>query len=218
MKITNYKHILALGTGFALTGILYFWFINSSLFPEFTAWAALHKTGLFLSLVAIKIAGIVWPPLPGGILTFGSIPILGWQNAYLADLLGSIVGSTIAYFIAKSWGISFMSRIFDAGSLDKLRKIRVPRGREFEAIFIFRFFGATIVELVCYAAGLLRVRYSVFMLATIASHAAIGIPFYYFGKGLFGENGWVGPALFIGLIIVFLTLRKRYFVEEADII
>jgi uncharacterized membrane protein YdjX (TVP38/TMEM64 family) len=113
MHLKNYKQIF-LVIGFSLaTMVGYIFFLQSAYFDEFSVWAQARFILFFCMLVAIKIIGIVWPPISGGLLTLGSIPVIGWWQAYLADLIGSMIGSSMAYYIAKRWGISFMSKIFD---------------------------------------------------------------------------------------------------------
>lgn len=213
MKIQHYRHIIILVIGFVATGLGYLWFVQSAHFDVFNAWTQQHIVLFFVFLFVIKIAGIVWPPIPGGILTMGSIPLLGWQTAFAIDFAGSMAGSSIAFFIARAWGIGFMARIFDHATLEKIKHIRVPREKEFEAIFIFRFFGANIVEIICYAAGMLGVRYSRFIFASIGAHVVLGLPFYYFAESVFsGRNVSVSIAFITLAVSLFIALRKRYVV------
>src|SRR6185503_2202024 len=114
MQIKSYKQIYLLLAFTVATIVAYFWFIKSPYFDDLQTWASAHFW-LFISLlVLIKIAGIVWPPINGGLLTLGAIPVVGWLPAYLADLTGSTIGSSIAFFIARKWGLDFMRKIFDA--------------------------------------------------------------------------------------------------------
>ena len=111
MKLKTHKHVIVLIAAFAATVILYVWFLHSRYFDGFKFWSQ-NNIWLYIPLLAfMKIIGIVWPPIPGGVFTLGSIPVLGWLSAYLTDLAGSIVGSSIAFFLAKKYGQNFMKRI-----------------------------------------------------------------------------------------------------------
>lgn len=212
--MARYKHLIFLGLGMVVTLAAYLWFLQSPYFERFTDWSTAHVSLLFIVLAAIKTIGIIWPPIPGGILTFGAIPVIGWERAYLADLLGSLIGSSVAFWIARRWGMRFIENILDAETIRKIRRVKIAPKREFEALFIFRLFGGTVVEIICYAAGLLGVRYRNFLPAIFLSHIAVGVPFYYLGGGLFGEHVWISTLLFLALILVFWRLRTRYFVIE----
>ena len=119
MTVKNHKHLLALFVfGFG-TLIFYLWFIKSPHFSGFVAWSQQNIILYYFVLVVLKIVGIIWPPIPGGLLTLGSIPVLGWPLAYSADFLGSMIGSTAAYFLAKKYGLGFMKK-----SLTKTRSVK----------------------------------------------------------------------------------------------
>ena len=217
MKIKNYKQIIYWFLGSVLTIIAYLIFINSESFVVFSDWASRNFALYAFFLYLVKVAGIVWPPIPGGVFTLGSIPVIGWVNAYGIDLLGSLTGSVIAYWIAKRYGLKVVSKIFDDITLKKVQRIKVREDKQFEAVFLFRFFGGTIVELVCYAAGLLRVRFRSFLIATVLSHLLIGIPTYYFADSLFfGRNVVMAISFLIIFVLLFIFLRKRYFRYNDD--
>lgn len=201
--------LLVFGWG---TLIFYLWFIHSPYFAGFVVWAQKNLLIYFSVLLFIKIAGIVWPPIPGGLLTLGSIPVLGWPLAYSADFIGSMIGSSAAYFLARKYGLDFMKKIFDEDTIEKITKVRIKPHREIESIFLFRFFGGTIIEVICYGAGLLRVRYSNYLIATVLSHMALGIPAFYLTRNiLVGRGILINLSLAILMVILFFKLKHRYF-------
>jgi uncharacterized membrane protein YdjX (TVP38/TMEM64 family) len=214
-KIKSSKHVISLVVGTVLTIVAYFWFIKSPYFPMLQNWFEGHEIIFFTSLIVIKIVGIVWPPMAGGLFTLGAIPIVGWLPAYLSDAVGSIVGSSIAFWLAKHYGRSFMDKLFDEASIQKILKLKIKDGREIEAVFTMRLFGGSVIELICYGAGLLGIKYRNFVIGSVVSHAVIGIPFYYFTNGFFSKDGYIFNLIYItSAIIVLSLLRKRYFVFE----
>lgn len=211
MKIKDYKHIIIFVIGLALTLTAYFWFIQSPYFDVFKIWTARNFILYLFILVILKTVGLIWPPLPGGLLTAGSIPVLGWLPAYLSDLTGSIIGASAAYYIAQKWGYKFISKIFDEITIEKIRNIKIKKHRELEAIFFSRIFGGTIVEAICYAAGLLNINFINYLIGTIASHVALGLPFYFFTNNLFeGKNFIVSFLIAVAFIPWLLIAKKRY--------
>lgn len=211
MKLRSYRQIIILILFTVVTLAGYLWFLHSPYFESFSDWARSNFLLFFSTLVLIKIIGIVWPPISGGLLTLGSIPVIGWFPAYFADFLGSMIGSSIAYFIAKRWGLSFMSKIFDPETIHKVQQVKIRPGRELEMVFLARVFGGTIVEVICYGAGLLRVRFSRYFVASVLSHMAVGIPAYYFaGDIIAGRNILINLIFALILIGLFMFARHRY--------
>ncbi|OGD56261.1 hypothetical protein A3I57_00580 [Candidatus Beckwithbacteria bacterium RIFCSPLOWO2_02_FULL_47_23] len=60
--------------------------------------------GAMILIILAKAMSIVYPPLPGIILTLAMILILGWQKAYLIEVTGSLLGVTTAYYLGKQYG------------------------------------------------------------------------------------------------------------------
>ena len=212
MEIKNYKHLYTLALLIILTIIAYTWLLNSEYFDPFLKWSRQNIVLFYSVLLFLKIFGIVWPPLPGGLLTIGSIPIIGWKGAYGVDVIGSVIGSSIAFFIAKKWGYKFLHKIFDQVTIDKIKQIKIKPKHEIESVTVFRIFGGSIVEVVCYGAGILGIKYRNFLIGTILSHLIIGLPFYYLVNGIFGkENFLLNLVLMTVFVLSFFTLKNRYF-------
>ena len=210
-------HLIIFSLAAVVSIVAYIIFVRSEYFTVFQVWVSEYKTTYYFILISVKIIGIVWPPIPGGVFTLGSIPVLGWQGAYVSDLIGSMIGSAISYQIAYKWGESALYKIFDDTMVGRLKKIKLIPQHEMKVIFLLRFFGGTVVEIICYGAGLLKVNFKKFMIASVASHVAIGIPTYYLFGGIVS-----GKSIIINiiLIMVFFTMlyffRHKYFEEIGD--
>ena len=215
--IKSYKHLLSLIFLFSVTAGSYIWFAYSPYYQSFVDWTQGNLIIFYPVVILIKIVGIVWPPIPGAVFTVGSIWIIGWFPAYLADFLGSIIGSVFAYFIARRWGYPIMGLILDEKTIDKIKNTHVKKGKEFEAVFLFRFFGGPLLEVVCYAAGVLRIRFGVFLLSSVLSHMLVGIPtFYLFKRITSGDHLIINAVLLICAILIFIFFRSRYFASSKD--
>jgi uncharacterized membrane protein YdjX (TVP38/TMEM64 family) len=212
MKKPGYSHIVLIGIGFAITIIGYLLFLRSPYFEMVSAWVGDNKAIFIATLVGIKIIGIVWPPIPGGAMTLGAIPIIGWVPSYLADFAGSVIGSCIAFAIAHRWGRDFVRKILDTETINKLEKIKVKKNREIEMVFLFRIFGGTIIEAVCYGAGLLGIKFRHFLIGTVASHIVVGIPTFSITNNLFESRQIaLSLAFFVVTVPLVILSRKRYF-------
>lgn len=215
MNEKGQRYVIFLMLAMVATIIAYLFFIKTSYFETFETWA---KANIFLYcviLIFIKIVGIVWPPLPGGVITIASIPILGWSGAYLTDLAGGIVGSIIAYFLARKWGKPFLRKIFNDDIIKQIDKIKLVPKHEIEGLFLLRIFGGSIVEIVCYGAGLLKARFWHFLLASISSHLVVGVPTFFFFNGLMqGKNVLINFIIVIATFTLLYKYKNKYFTYQ----
>jgi len=205
-------YILILGAGFLITFGAYFWFTRSPYFEPFKIWTESNIVLFYIFLFFIKVTGIVWPPLPGGIFVLGSIPLIGWFNAYLIDFTAGLVGSTIAYVLARKYGMPLVKKIVDEGMVQKIEQIKIRKERELETIFLIRTLGgAVVVEVVAYASGLFKIGYKNFLIGTILSHILVVTPAYYFFGNIFaGKNIIISIVSFAVLLLLLAKFRKRY--------
>lgn len=216
MKLKTHKHIIIFVVASLATVLFYIWFINSPYFEELKNWSQDNLILYIIILLLLKIIGIIWPPIPGGVLTLASIPIIGWKLAYLTDLMGSIIGSSGAFFIARKWGWKFLEKIFDSSILEKIKNVKIKKQREIETIFLMRFLGGTIIEVVCYGAGILGIGYRNYLTATVLSHLPIGIPLFYLAGNVLSDvlsrNGAIMSFIFLCFaVFLFYKLKHRYF-------
>lgn len=212
MKIRA-QRTLILTVGFlVLTLILYLLFLRSPYFQSFLQWSQQHIIFYSLTLFCLKVLAIVYAPLPGGLLSIASIPVLGWKLAYVIDLLGSMTGASIAFYLGKKYGLKFMARIFDESTLEKITKIKINKNREIEGVFVLRILtGSSILDALCYAAGLLNVGYKNFLIGSIFSHLLVGIPAFYLSKHIFtAQNLAMSAVVLVFTLGILYKLKGRY--------
>jgi len=163
-------------------------------------------------LLFIKIIGIVWPPIPGGVVTLGAVTVLGWQWAFFIDLVGNTIGSLIAYYIARKYGVKVLVRLFGERMADRVSKIKLNRKHEFEATFLFCLaVGLVMIEVSSYAVGLLKVHPVRFLIANVLAHIVRNFPiFFFFDTALGRGNGLGGIVMIVVLILVVIVGKKRY--------
>ena len=213
MDSKNKNLILFVGVA-VLSFFGYLWLINQGFFQDFISWSQENIIVYFVILVLMKILAIVWPPIPGGLLTLGSIPVIGWQLSYLADVLGGFIGASIAYYLGKTYGREFLQKLFDEPALAQLDRIKVIKNREVEAIAVLRVFYGTISEVISYGSGLLGVSFKNFALGIFFSALAT-LPLYYVVNNLFNGSTGVGLILnggiLVAALILFFKFKGRYF-------
>lgn len=210
MTIKNYSNLflMLLAAGATLAG--YMWFIRQPIFQELTTWAQENFVLYFLLLIGIKMIGIVWPPLPGGLLTLGSIPVIGWFPAFLTDAIGALIGASLAYYLGKKYGYNFLRKIFDKSIISRIQRIKINKNRELEAVFFIRLFTGVITEAISYGSGLLGVKYRNFLLATVGA-VLTTLPVFYLVNEFFSGKNLIFSAPLAILALLFWKLRGRYF-------
>ena len=210
MKSKSFYLPVLIGT-WILTVILYFWFIKTSYFETFNLWTQQNLLVFYLTLFSVKVIAIVWPPIPGSLLTLGSISLIGWLPAYLVDLAGGLTGASIAFFLGEKYGYPFLEKLFNPELVEKIKQIKIRRNREIESVFLGRVAGGgNIMELVCYGAGVLRIRFRSFLIASFLT-GLLTIPIYYLGGNIFSGNSiLVGVAFGLITLFIFYKLKGRY--------
>ncbi len=210
-KSAKYLFLVVSTFIFTTTGVLFFY--NSSSFVHFLDWSKQNTVLYFLVLVVLKFVGVVYPPLPGGILTIGSIPILGWKYAYLADITGSFMGAVISFLIARSYGERVVKPFITEAILTKLKETKIKHKKQIEAVVVMRILGgSTIIEAVNYGAGLLNISLKNFILGFLISHPLTGIPLFYFASNIFlGDNTVVSVGIALISLFALYKIKGRYF-------
>lgn len=212
-KLKQNKQILFIALGSLMVIASYVWFSKTPYFQQLLIWSQQNIILFMSTLFVIKFIGIVFPPIPGGLITLGAVPFIGWKNAYLIDLAGSMAGSSIAFWIGKRYGYKILNKLFDEKSIQNFKKIKVKKDKEIESMFLLRIaLGGTVAELLCYGAGLLKVTYINFLIGSTLSHIVIGVPTYYFANSLFDTKRIILNILILIILIPLLwKLRARYF-------
>ncbi|EKD52949.1 MAG: hypothetical protein ACD_61C00190G0007 [uncultured bacterium] len=201
-----------------LTVLGYSWLINQPFSQQLGGFTQTHKYSLLGILVVVKVIGLVWPPLPGGIFNLAVIPFLGWQLAYLTDLVGTIVGAGFCYLIAKRWGRKLLNNIFDEKTMEKITAIKVKGNRQTEFSFVMTVTSRLIMtEFSYYTAGLLKINFGRFIVGAVGSHILLGIPSYYLMSVMFETKSvYLGLIGWIIIIPLWLKIKERYF-EKNDV-
>lgn len=213
MLLKKKRNLIFISLVWILSILGYVWLIKQPFSQAISWFAQTHKLLLFIALVLIKITGLVWPPLPGGVFNLAVIPFLGWQLAYLSDLSGTIIGALIDYYLAKKWGYKLLDKIFNENTVNKIKRLKVKTSRQTEFSFMMTLSSRLLLtEISYYAAGLLKVNFWKFLAGAIGSHLLLGIPGYYFAGVLFQANKiYLGVLGWIVLVPLWIKIKNRYF-------
>ena len=213
MKKNTVWYSFVLAFVFIVFLVLVYWFIKSPYFSVVDAWVKTNIVLYVFVLFLYKSIGVLFPPIPAGTLTLASIPFLGWFGAYLVDLVGSISGGIVAYWLGKKYGRKVLKKIFNKSIIEKIVKTKIKKGKEIEAVFTFRvLLGSTILEAVYYGAGFLKIPFGKFLIGASLSHVAVGVPSFILANNIFsGKNLALTVILSVVALVFVIKTKGRYF-------
>ena len=165
------------------------------------AFAGRHTVIGPLLLVGLRILGIIFPAIPSGVITFAVVPIFGWFDTYIYTLIGIIIGTSLAFFLARIFREKLVQRFMPLKKIHRLES-EISKKKQFLAIVVLRLFTVPVMDFSSYIAGLTKISYKKFVLATvIASLPDIFI--FYIGeevyKKIFGKSVIIAV---VGLLII----------------
>ena len=164
-------------------------------------------------LIFLRTLSNVVPAIPGGMIAFSAVPIFGWFVAFICNTIGILLGTSIAFFLARVYREPLVARFVSLNKIHHLEK-QVSGKKQFLAIVAFRLFTVPVVDISSYVIGLTKISYRKFALATFAACLPT-IAAFYFGdeiyKRIFGRSLFVGiTTMLIILSIYFIIKRYRF--------
>jgi uncharacterized membrane protein YdjX (TVP38/TMEM64 family) len=211
------QHLIT-GLTLILTAIgivfLLFWFPPHE--KEITDFTLKNPLLAPLIIIALRIIGTVVPPLPGGILAYAMIPVLGWFWAYIYSMIGLTIGCTLAFFIARKFREPVVSKFVPLQQLHAWEK-QLTHKKQFFAFLLIRLTTGPIVDFISYVAGLSRISFGKFFLATLIAEIPVIIPFFLGGTayGAFEkQNPYVGLGMLLSLGVAFYFLKNHEFFKK----
>ena len=196
---------------FIVVAYAYAWFSKQPSFIQFIEFSQQNLRAYFIILVLMKITAIVIPPLPGRVFTVASIHVIGWWGAYLADLIGGVIGDITTFLLGRKYGYALLDKLFDKPTVAKAKKIKIQKNKELEAMIVLNTLYGTVSEVISYSAGLLGVRLRTFAFASLTV-GIINIPIFYLAEVVLKGQSLLLAATIIALTFVFFyKLKGRYF-------
>src|SRR3989344_2397119 len=117
-----------------------------------------------LVYVLLSIVVVVIPILPNEIVPIVGGAVFGFWVALVFGLIARIIGSSINYLLGTKIGNKLYKKLTTDKEEDRLNKFTKKMG--WQVIFISRFLPSTDTDLVAYAAGIAKMHYGKFILAS----------------------------------------------------
>lgn len=176
-------------------------FILPSYQDPITKFTLEHPLLAPLILIAWRFLGVVIPPIPAGILAFALIPVVGWFWVFLYSEIGLLLGATVAFFLARRFREPVVKRIVPLQEISKWEE-KVSEGTQLWTFLLIRLTTGPVMDVISYLAGLTKLRFGVFFLATFLSLLPSAIT-YYLGEKVYdkvaGESPWITIVFLVAL-------------------
>lgn len=141
----------------------------------------IRKYGIFAGVffVLLQIGQVVLPIIPGGASCLAGVLAFGPIRGFAYNYIGLVIGSILAFVLARYYGIKVVKKLFSKDTIDKYWEY-VQSSR-----FSFLFFWGIFLpgfpdDLLCYIAGLSKMRFHIFLIIIL-----LGKPITLIGYSLF---------------------------------
>ncbi len=165
--------------------------------------AYIRKTGALapLAFIFITFLQVTFIPIPSTVTILAGNFLFGFWLSYLYSFIGLILGSVVAFLLGRVIGKPFVQWV--AGGKDKLDNwVKRLKGRENVFLFFAFLFPFFPDDFLCTLAGILPVKFSVFMIMQIFTRiTSIGGNLLFLSGEVIAYEG-VGLVVIIALIIL----------------
>ncbi|MEK6925950.1 MAG: VTT domain-containing protein [Nanoarchaeota archaeon] len=148
--------------------------------------------------VIISILVVIAPPLPNDIVPIVGGIVFGFWIALIFGILARIIGSTINYWLGTRIRKGIYVKLISLEEQEKLKNYTKKIG--WQTIFISRFLPSTDTDLIAYVAGIAKMRYLTFI---VASFFGMLVPVA--GSILIGASLLTNKYLFFSLIAFYIV-------------
>lgn len=160
-------------------------------------------------LIVWRILAIVIPPIPGGLISIALIPVFGWWKSFIYTSIAVLIGSTIAFFLARKYREPFVKKFVPLKQLHSWQE-KISEKRQFWAFLGTRFATGSIMDYISYIAGLSKISYKNFILATCCALTS-ELVLYYVGEKAYKYSVYGTIGLVILFIAGFYIIKKFKF-------
>jgi len=153
-----------------------------------------------------QVGAIVIAPVTTIFLVPVAANLWGWVFTALLSIFAWTVGATIAFLLARKWGVPLIRHFVSLKSIYKIER-KIPEEHIFITIVFLRM--VIPLDILSYALGLFsKVKLSTYILASVIGMAPFAFVFSYMGVLPFEYQliGWglAGIAILIGIYFIFV--------------
>lgn len=167
---------------------------------QLVAFSVAHPVLAPIILILWRFVGVVIPPLPGGLLAYALIPVLGWFLTFLYSTVGLLAGACLSFYIARKYREPVVKHFVPLQSLQKWES-KLSEETELWGFLLIRMTTGPIMDFISYLAGLSKISFKKFFIATLLSLLPSGAS-YYLGEKTYRAVTEESPLLIIVLLVL----------------
>ena len=145
----------------------------------------IKKTGNWAPLVFVILCAIslIFAPLSGSSLFVAGGALFGKESAFILSFIASIIGCSTNFWISKKFGRRVVVRLLGEDNLEALDKF-ISRLKSRRSILYMIFIMPLSQDIVSYAVGLTKIKYTHFLISLILSATVVVAAYIYIGTSL----------------------------------
>lgn len=215
MKILNRKNVITAAFLLALF-LVYLFFRQSGLFDNLTAEGLkeyIRSSGIFGPLVYMAMFSVI---PAGSIIAIAGGMAFGVYYGTLYTIIGAVVGATVAFYISRLLGRGAVDR-FLKGKFSSFEEGMENRG--FLLILVLRLIPIIPFNVISFGAGLSKIRYLDYMLATMIGIIPGVIAYTNLGDKALDVSSpkfFIAVGILAAMMGISLLLKKRISLEKLQ--
>lgn len=182
------------------------------LFDPVEARSFVADFGIFapIVLIGLQAAQVVVAPIPGHVLAAVAGYLFGPWWGTLYNMIGIVIGSTVAFWIGRRYGRSYVERIVHPEALGRFDGIEDHRA--LTTLFVFFLIPGLPDDVLCFAGGLTRIPLWKLVFVAVVGRTPAFFLVNVFGGFLGSSDGRSASlvlALFLGVSAIGYLYRHR---------
>ena len=145
----------------------------------------IKKSGIWAPIVFIALCSgsLIIAPLSGSSLFVVGGTLFGKDNAFLFSYIATLIGCSSNFWISRKLGRKVVQRFIGKSNLDELDQF-INKFKSHHSIFYMIIIMPLSQDIVSYAIGLTKIKYTHFLIALILSSTIIIAAYIYIGSSL----------------------------------
>ncbi|NJL79647.1 MAG: TVP38/TMEM64 family protein [Nostocaceae cyanobacterium CSU_2_110] len=145
----------------------------------------IQETGVLAPIVFIALCAVslILAPLSGSSLFVVGGTLFGKHNAFLLSYIATLIGCSANFWISRKFGRKVAQRFIGKANLDELDRF-IDRLKSNRSIFYIIIIMPLSQDIISYAIGLTKIKYTHFLIALILSSTIIISGYVYIGSSI----------------------------------
>ena len=136
--------------------------------------------------VAVCAVSLILAPLSSSSILVTSGVLFGPQIGFTLAFLGTLLGCSANFWISRKFGRKFAIRLVGKSNLNDMDRF-INRLKGHHGILFMMLILPISQDLISYAVGLTKIKFSHFFIALVVSALAVAALYVYFGSNLIGK-------------------------------